>query len=296
MGKIFCEIRSGLGNQLFQFAFAYALCREFDRELILCPSYFDAGWKRTMKKILGREVRSFRLHHIIKERFDLAEQNTLNHKVSHEGIIVLKENETEIQDIRAVVKSRKTDVYLKGYWQNPSLFSQIHKPLADLIEPSFHLSDSCRKMLVRIDEAFVGVHVRRGDFLTNRSFGACTVDYYKTAMLRIKDFVSNPRFIVFTNDKRWVNDNFGNQFSYEVYSNPTNKNTDVEELYLMTKFKFFIIANSTFSWWGAYLNATPDKTIFSPSTWFLKSELQKNVDNFNLKEWIVLDNQLELKN
>lgn len=296
MGKIYAEIRSGLGNQLFQFAFGYALAREFDRELILCPSFFDIGLKHTIKKMLGREVRSFRLHNIIKERFALAEQNALNKKATHEGIIVLKENETDIQDIRGVVKSRKSDVYLKGYWQNPSLFSQIHEPLAELVEPSFHLSGTCKKMLSRIDETFVGVHVRRGDFLTNRSFGACSVDYYKTAMKRTADFVSNPKFIVFTNDKQWVNDNFGNEFSFEVYSNPTNKNTDVEELYLMTKFKFFIIANSTFSWWGAYLNATPDKTIISPSTWFLKSELQKNVDNFNLKGWIVLDNQLELKN
>lgn len=296
MSKIYIEIRSGLGNQLFQFAFGYALAQELERELILCPSFFDTRWKHAIKKMLGREVRSFRLYDIIKDRFAVVEQDTLKQKLKEDRIIIVKENEMNIQDIRAILKREKADVYLKGYWQNPALFFHIQRPLSKLIEPSFNLSGSCKKMLSGIDETFVGVHVRRGDFLTNRSFGACTVDYYRNAVQKMSELVPNPKFIVFTNDKQWVKNNFKHDFPYEIYSNATNKNTDIEELYLMTKFKFLIIANSTFSWWGAYLNTTPDKAIFSPATWFLKSELQKNVNNFNSEDWTVLDNRLELKN
>ena len=148
---------------------------------------------------------------------------------------------------------------------------------------------------MRLDDSFVGVHVRRGDFLTNRSFGACTSDYYDQAIQRIASVVKNPRIVVFTNDKAWVDKNFRMGLPYEIYLN-SSKNTDIEELYLMTKFKSLVISNSTFSWWGAYLNEGPGQYIISPSTWFLKTELQKNVDNFISKEWIVLNNQLELKN
>ncbi len=296
MAKIYCEVRSGLGNQLFQFAFGYALAREFNRELILCPTFFDSGLKYTLKKILGREVRSFRLRKIIKEPFNLISEHEIKEKLAGNAIRVLSESEVNGQDIRRIIARHNEDIYLKGYWQQPTLFSKIHQSLVNMIGPSFKLSSVCQKMLDRIDENFVGIHVRRGDFLTNRSFGACTIDYYKAAMRRMSDLIGTPKFVVFTNDKQWVNNNFEDDFSYEVYTNPANTNTDVEELYLMTKFKHFIIANSTFSWWGAYLNATPDKFITAPANWFIKSELQNNVNHFNSKDWTVIDNRLELKN
>jgi len=294
MGKIYCEVRSGLGNQLFQFAFGYALSVEFDKELVLCPSFFDSAWKYTIKKILKREARSFRLPYIINKRFDIIAQDDLTKKLTRDRIQILKEDEAGLQQITATLISPNEDVYLQGYWQNPLLFLNVREPLTNMITPSFRLSAPCRKLLDRIDENFVGIHVRRGDFLTNRSFGACTIDYYKQALREVSAIVNNPKIIVFTNDKNWVSSNFGNEIPYEIYEN-TDKNTDIEELYLLTKFKVLVIANSTFSWWGAYLNKTPGKYIISPALWFLKQELQRNVGNFNFKAWTVLNNQLELK-
>ena len=295
MSKLFMEVRSGLGNQLFQFAFGYALAHEFKKELVLCPSYFDSSWKYFLKKILGREARAFKLLNILKRESDFVIDHAMEQRLSRRDIIVLKENEVDIQQIRSALSSNE-DVYLRGYWQHPEFFSMFKEQLGQLIEPTFPLSRLCQKTLTRIDENFVGIHVRRGDFLTNRSFGACRIEYYNQAIRKMTSILGNPKIIVFTNDSAWVNKQFNADVGYEIYVNNSNRNTDVEELYLMTKLNSLIISNSTFSWWGAYLNTTREKRIICPTNWFLKKDLQQNAHNFVSKDWIAIDNELELGN
>jgi hypothetical protein len=292
MSKIYIEVRSGLGNQLFQFAFGYALAQEFNKELVLIPSYFDGGWKYLLKKTLGRETRLFRLSLIIKDKFSL-DINSRTLKQQHSEMIVLREEEADIQKIK-ILASGDQDIYLQGYWQNPVFFTSYKKELSGIIQPSFKLSEICKETLNRIDSKFVAIHVRRGDFLTNKSFGACTINYYVEAIHRINSLVDNPIFVIFTNNKAWVKEHFPKDISYFIYSNDNEKNTDIEEMYLMTKFNSLIISNSTFSWWAAYLNNTQDKHIICPASWFLKPALQKKADAFILKEWNVMNNQLEL--
>ena len=112
---------------MFQFAFGYALAREFNRELILCPTFYDSGLKYALKKILAREVRSFRLHNIIKKPFEIISENVIKEKLAGNSIIVLSESEVDDQDIRTTIERRNDDVYLKGYWQKPALFSKVHQ-------------------------------------------------------------------------------------------------------------------------------------------------------------------------
>src|SRR3989337_402074 len=150
MGKIYTEIRSGLGNQLFQFSCGYALAREYNKELVLCPSYFDNSWKYSVKKILGLEARSFRLPRILKNKFSISTENITKQKLLDRSIIILKENEVDVQEIRSTLSGEK-DVYLKGYWQRPELFSLYKEQLSQLVEPSFPLSKICKKTLNRMN-------------------------------------------------------------------------------------------------------------------------------------------------
>jgi hypothetical protein len=131
--------------------------------------------------------------------------------------------------------------------------------------------------------------------LTNRSFGACNADYYLQSIKKISSLVQDPSFLIFTNDKAWVKENFPSDISYTIYSNDRNLNTDIEEMLLMAKLKSLIISNSTFSWWSAFLNTIPQQNIICPSNWFLKKGLQESAYNFILKDWIVINNRLELK-
>jgi hypothetical protein len=294
MSKLYVEIRSGLGNQLFQFAFGFALASEFNKELVLSPSYFDNGWKYFIKKFIGREVRSFRLPLIVKDSFSLEPPGSIKEVLQDPDTIVLTEKETDMHEILTALSGDK-NVYLKGYWQNPELFAKYKGPLSTLIHPSFQLSDVCKDIVSTMNDNYVGIHVRRGDFLTNRAFGACQFNYYERAIEKIGSLVRDPIFIVFTNDKNWVDKEFSRLVPFRIYSN-TDSTTDIEELYLMTKFRTLIISNSTFSWWGAYLNRNMTKTIVCPRNWNLNKELQAKSATLISDNWIVLDNRLELKN
>src|SRR5688572_4295053 len=225
MSKIYVELRSGLGNQLFQFAFGYSLAREFNKELVLCPSYFDPQWKFWLKKILGREARSFRLPLILSARAKFPIENRFNYKGSGNSIIVVEEQNFDLGGIASACSEEK-DVYLKGYWQNPALFLKCSDQIQRILNPSFALSEKFQETVKDINHQIVGIHVRRGDFLTNTAFGACTLAYYLNAIQTISKQIDNPTFLVFTNNKKWVEKNFPKDIAYTIYSNELNAYTD----------------------------------------------------------------------
>lgn len=296
MAKIYIELRSGLGNQLFQFSFGYALASEFQKDLVLCPAYFDQRWKYFLKKFLGREARAFRLPFMLSKKYKITVQRSIQQVLKIDpSIRVVDELKSDVKSIRSLC-SGNNDVYLKGYWQDPDFFSIYKDDLTKIIAPSFPVSEKFKLTLEDLNEQMVGIHVRRGDFLTNRAFGACTLDYYVQAIETIRKRVDKLTFIVFTNNRRWVEVNFPKNISYYIYSNGLNPNTDMEEMFLMTKLKSVIISNSTFSWWSAYLNNTPDKNVICPKNWFLNSRLQGNSAKLVSEDWTTINNTLELGN
>ncbi len=293
MSRIYVELRSGLGNQLFQYAFGYALASEFGKELVLCPAYFDPLWKYWLKKILGREARSLRLPLILEtNNLPIKTSIALNYK-SDSTMLVMDEQKVDIGLIREACE-KGADFYLKGYWQNPTLFSSVAQQLANVVKPHFPLSGRYKITLDQMNDQLVGIHVRRGDFLTNRAFGACMLSYYLEAIKAIKKKVNNPTFLIFTNNRNWVESNFPSDIPYKIYNNDLNNNTDLEEMFLMTSLRSLIISNSTFSWWSAYLNRNPEKNIVCPTNWFLNKKLQERAANLVLKDWTALENELEL--
>lgn len=294
MAKIYLELRSGLGNQLFQFAFGYTLSSEFGKELVLCPAYFGPRWKYWLKKTLGREARAFRLPLILPNEYAVESQKSLKKiQKDNSSVQAIDELKSDISSILDVCSQNK-DVYLKGYWQDPDLFSKYQDQLSGVLAPVFKVSHKYQTTLSKLNDKMVALHVRRGDFLTNRAFGACTIDYYISAMQTMKEKIGDVTFVVFTNNRKWVEQNFPENVQYTIYSNPLNENTDLEEMFLMSKFNSVITSNSTFSWWSAFLNSVPGKLVICPKKWFLRAELQGKSKNLILKNWTALDNELEL--
>lgn len=288
MPKLFVEVRSGLGNQLFQYAVAFSLALRYQRELVICPRYFDPYWKYLLKKISGREFRSFRLPFILNMHYRvLYLQNE-----TQQNVTVLSED-TPIK-IFHLELAGKRDIYLKGYWQNPHLFLAHLRQFQEIFKPVFRLSKRCSGILRKIEPHVVAIHVRRGDFLINSAFGACNIEYYKNAVEIVGRSIENPSYIVFTNDRAWVRKNFKFNIRYMVYSDCYYAHADIEEMFLLTKIPTLIISNSTFSWWGAFLNDQPRKMIICPSTWYRKREMQMEASKFVLDKWLPIDNLLEL--
>ncbi len=126
----------------------------------------------------------------------------------------------------------------------------------------------------------ISVHIRRGDYandkVTNTYFGTCPLEYYKQAMDYMRSKVNNPIFYFFSDDIEWVKKEFNEDENFVFISNP--KLQDYEELILMSQCSHNIIANSSFSWWGAWLNDNPAKLVVAPKKWMrVESNLQPNL-------------------
>jgi hypothetical protein len=167
-------------------------------------------------------------------------------------------------------------VYLDGYWQSERYF----KDTEEIIRREFAIkreSDNANKQMadIIINTNAVSVHVRRSDYVndtkTNETHGTCSLEYYREGTEIIARENPNPHFFVFSDDPIWVKRNLLiNHRTTYVKHNDADKN--YEDLRLMSLCKHNIIANSSFSWWGAWLNKNPEKIVIAPKAWFQTNE------------------------
>lgn len=165
----------------------------------------------------------------------------------------------------------KDPVYLDGFWNTEKYF----KDIKDIIRKDFtlkkSLSDAGGVLLDTILKTeSVSLHVRRGDYIsdpkTNTWLGVCSLEYYNQAIQRIASNIKNPHFFVFSDDPAWAKENITPLFPTTYISG--NPDRPEEDIILMSKCRHNIIANSSFSWWGAWLNENPQKIVIAPKQWF----------------------------
>lgn len=163
------------------------------------------------------------------------------------------------------------NAYLTGYWQTDRYFECIKDDIFEAFTPKIDFNDKCKEMIkvINCDESSISVHVRLGDYLDANNqmvYGnICTPEYYKKAMSYMRYKVKNPTFYLFSNDL------VGAERLFEGKDVRIMKcNTLIEgwaDIYLMSQCRHNIIANSSFSWWGAYLNRNVHKIVVAPSRW-----------------------------
>jgi len=180
----------------------------------------------------------------------------------------------------------KDNTYLYGYYQTENYFLQIR----DEIVSSFRLKEVPDERNNRLidnlnSQTSVAIHVRRGDYI-NSPFSMLDIEYYKNAINFISEKVENPTFYVFSNDIKWVRENFaflGD--SMNIIDHNQGKKSYLD-LVLMSNCKHNICANSSFSWWGAWLNQNPDKIVIVPEKWFKDKSYVNSTYDLIPKEWI----------
>lgn len=178
--------------------------------------------------------------------------------------------------------------YLDGYWQSPLYFDAIRDTLLKDLTLKEPFSPAAQSYADAMTQATtVSLHVRRGDYVKNprvlKEFGICSVEYYKRAMAEIEQNVPSPTYFVFSDDIDWVKQNLPVGKNTVFVKDPTI--TDTEELMLMSLATHNIIANSSFSWWGAWLNQNPNKMVVAPTPWF---DLQPTDPHLIPHTWIQL--------
>lgn len=171
------------------------------------------------------------------------------------------------------------DCYLDGYWQSEKYFADIK----DIIHSEFRVIYPLRGRnqelaeLIRATESF-SLHVRRGDYVSNpttsKYHGICGLKYYELAIELIVEKMTQPRAFIFSDDPEWAKMNL--KFSFPTTFICHNGSCCYEDLRLMSLCRHNIIANSSFSWWGAWLNGNSDKIVVAPARWFNNTEIDIN--------------------
>ncbi len=272
-GIIIC-LSGGLGNQMFQ----YALYLHY--QSLGVPVKIDDMTEYVTEKKRFPQLRLFGITY---------------RKASREEVVHWTDSYMDLPSrIRRKLTGRKTrwvmdpyhyepgiaglkDAYLYGWWQSEKYFKEIEDTVrrAFAFPASFQagLNEGNRRYLARIEaDISVGVHVRRGDYLEVDEVygGICTPAYYKKAMNLLREKQPGCRFFLFSNDIEWVKEHMEEEDVTVVEEN--GEGSGFTDLYLMSRCKHNIIANSSFSWWGAWLNENPDKLVVAPSRWLNNHE------------------------
>jgi hypothetical protein len=263
----------GLGNQMFQYALGRMLSIKNNTSLFMDISSFANDPLRDFTlHIFNIECNIFNsmadTPYVIKSSC-VWYRNFIN-KILRKKIIQ-KVDEVKFgfnKDILAC----GDNIYLDGYWQSERYFCNIINILREDFQLREELSEK-RKSIYKdiIKSNSISIHIRRSDYITNKAanvvHGVCELDWYKNAVSIITKDIADCIFYIFTDDPLWVKKNF-NLDCCAVHVPLDADGRDFEDLFLMSACKHNIIANSSFSWWGAWLNANPDKIVIAPKRWF----------------------------
>ena len=281
--KVFIRIKGGLGNQLFQYAAAKAMAKRNNAELILdvYTGFYADRYSRRFELhnfLIDAKIDSyisvffFSLKRLfikfLNSKFDIF-SSTGNYYFLEEGYPV---------DLRILNLTVSRFVWLEGYFHSELYFNEIRDEL--LNEFRFRHSPSFlgqRYLAIISNCESVSVHVRNFDHSPETSTasinGLCSLDYYRRAIEYVLSVKVNPWFFIFSDDINYAKKFLNIGTSNVYFINYNNQNSSHEDLRLMIECKNNIIANSSFSWWGAWLNGNPNKVVIAPKRWSLSDNV-----------------------
>jgi hypothetical protein len=248
---IVIRLIGGLGNQCFQYAVGRHLSEIHHSELKIDISEFE----------------TYKLH-----AYSLNNFNIIENFATAEDVAELKHVRENHFHFDSEILHLPNGIYLHGYWASEKYFANIADIIRRELTVKSPLSGRDKEIAEQITSCeSVSVHIRRLDYLPNtyteQILEACSLDYYLYSIESIARNAKKSHFFVFSDDIEWSRGNFKlpHQITFVGHNGP-DKN--YEDMRLMSLCKHNIIANSTFSWWGAWLNKYPDKMVFAPKKWF----------------------------
>lgn len=281
---IIVKMIGGLGNQMFQYAL-YKKMQVLNKEV-----YLDITDCNTRNEHNGYELEKvFDINANIatidqvKELADIGEKitNKIKRKLFKKKTHYIQK---KLKDDLRILDS--DNLYLDGFWQWDGYFKDIRKELISDFQFNINDINEINKRTLNLINSSnsVSIHIRRGDYLNHKLYkGICEKDYYLKAINYLNENCKDElKFFVFSNDIEWVKNNL--EIRNVVYVEGNNNENSYLDMFLMSRCKHNIIANSTFSWWGAWLNTNKNKIVVAPSKWLNDSSMDSN--NIVLKEWI----------
>lgn len=265
---IVVRLLGGLGNQMFQYAAARRLAERHRTELVLELSGFESYSLRRY------ELDAFKIANRI---MTLVEVDSWARRCAEQGGSVAYLKEPHFHFFPGLL-SAPPDAFLEGYWQSERYFADIAPVLRQAFTLRAPLDHPNRALLASIEETeSVSIHVRRKDYVdnphTHAVHGTCGLDYYDASIDRVRAETKVPHFFVFSDDPPWAAAYLAPRVSAPCTVVLGNAGRGVIDLTLMRHCRHHIVANSSFSWWGAWLCENPGKIVLAPRRWFASSDL-----------------------
>lgn len=282
---------AGQGNQMFMYSRAYALARRTNQKMLIIFSTqkekienrpFVLDKFNIDEKYIHRIIRLDK-HNRILRTFILKTYRFLYKKIL-KSYIFIEEDQKHREYVPIQIKNCK-NYCLYGYFESYKYSEKYRKDLIKQFEPNYEIDASTKKLLQEIKNSnSVALHIRRGDFiLEGKDAGT---EYYKRQMEKVKQEIENPTFYLATIDRQIIEE-------FKKYDNvkiidTIGENKDINDWLCLKECKYHIIANSTYSWWAAYLSNDKDKKVYIPTEeeyeQFEKRDCSKEYENFYWKE------------
>jgi len=293
---IIIRLTGGLGNQMFQYALArhLSIIKKTECLIDITPYNWD-------------KLRVFELNDIFSHKIKIADSKDIEKLLKKHKYSLLNRIKRKILGgdfpyyLHSTVKEKhfrfdknilkvSANSILVGHWQSEKYFLSIKNQIIEYFsfakEANIYYSQII-KSLSKMENT-VSIHVRRSDYLNDKTtlafHGLCSLEYYENAISYMNSKISQPFYIVISDDIEFCKNNFQNIDNKLFIEN--NMGADYEDLRLMNLCKHNIIANSSFSWWGAWLNQNPDKIVIAPKQWFANEEMQAQTQDLIPESWI----------
>lgn len=277
MGKIVLRLKGGLGNQLFIFAIGSSISKSTSKNVKfdLSTGYFKDSYQRTPRiKELNQGI--CEANFIDNILFYFTKISPKLAKFLFNSILIIEKSSRDFIEIPSSIYSDDKYIFIDGYFQSFYYFNKYQSQiLNEIIFPNIIVSktENVTKKINSLNS--VSIHVRRISY-----DNLLPLEYYIKAIKLISDKIDNPFFYVFSDDYDWCVLNLSLHSNIQFIKNSAD---EIEDLYLMSQCKHHIIANSSFSWWGALLGINKDKIVIAPSS------IQIGVvDKFYPSSWICI--------
>ena len=261
---IIVKITDGLGNQLFQYAFGYAYARKTGHKLKIDPLFWGTSLRKYQLEEFQIDYNKKFVSPLVDYVIGFGPRNGRKFKDIYRKLKVKffydyeKEKRPMEYDESVYEKNKKT--YFEGFWQNPKYFDEYYEDIRRQFTLKNRLSNDAEKYAKQMRESnSVSLHIRRTDYDRDVNNVCLNFSFYEKALQEMQKQIGDFKLFIFTDDKEFVK----NTFYLHDYIMVEGLN-DIEEFELMHICKNHIIANSTFSWWGAYLAENKGGVVFAP--------------------------------
>jgi hypothetical protein len=290
---ILITLLGGLGNQMFQYAFGRALAKKLNSELFLDLSSFNKHTKDTQRTF---ELNYFPIQAKIASKEDLKRVIPENEKIRSflKSVQLSSKGMLPITIIRERKFNFDPDIFYNsdnsnfiGYWQSEKYFSNISSLIKKEFSFILPLTSKNENLIQRMESNnSVSLHIRRGDYISNpeikKYHGICSIEYYQKALSIIEEKIPGNELYIFSDDPQWARMNISSPSLVTVVD--WNNEKPHDDLRLMASCKHHIIANSSFSWWGAWLGKSDNQIVIAPEPWFNNKDI--NTSDLYIDNWI----------